>query len=151
MRKRVLSGPWSVVPQPTTDNRPLTTNKTTQRGFSIITVIFVLLVLAGLGAVMVQLSTTQHLGMAMAKDGRQAYYAAWAGLEWGRKRVQEGICASSTAFVIEGFDVTVRCQSGTPVTEGGEQFTSYHLTSTASLNAGVLGTVSRELRMAVWR
>lgn len=123
----------------------------TARGFSIITVIFVLLVLAGLGAVIVQLSTTQHLGMAMAKDGRQAYYAARAGLEWGRRRVQDGSCAPSSTFVIEGFNVTVQCVAGTTVIEGVEQFTPYHLTSTASLNDGVLGTVSRELRMAVWR
>lgn len=121
------------------------------QGFSIITVIFVLVVLAGLGAVMAQLATTQHLGMTMAQDGRQAYYAARAGLEWGRRRVQDGSCASSTSFDVEGFRVTVRCQAGPQVTEGTEQFTSYHLTSTASLHAGVPGTASRELQMDVWR
>ncbi|MEW6692434.1 MAG: hypothetical protein AB1340_06330 [Pseudomonadota bacterium] len=121
------------------------------QGFSIITVIFVLVVLAGLGAVMAQLGTTQHLGLAMAQDGRQAYYAAHAGLEWGRDRLIKGNACTTSTLTIEGFNVTVRCQAGTSVTEGGEHFTPYLLTSTASLHAGVLGTVSRELHMAVWR
>ncbi|MDM7323012.1 MAG: pilus assembly protein MshP [Gammaproteobacteria bacterium] len=121
------------------------------QGFSIITVVFVLVVLAGLGAVMAQLGTAQHLGMAMAQDGRQAYYAARAGLEWGRDRlVRDNVCTTSS-LVIEGFAVTVQCQAGMSVTEGSQRFTSYLLTSTASLHDGVLGTVSRELQMAVWR
>lgn len=121
------------------------------QGFSIITVVFVLVVLAGLGAVMAQLGTAQHLGMAMAQDGRQAYYVARAGLEWGRDRlVRDNVCTTSS-LVIEGFVVTVQCQAGISVTEDSQLFTSYLLTSTASLNDGVLGTVSRELQMAVWR
>ncbi|MGK0673785.1 MAG: hypothetical protein ABWU16_03890 [Halothiobacillaceae bacterium] len=122
------------------------------QGFSIIMVIFVLVVLAGLGVVMAQLATTQHLGLIMAQDGRQAYYAARAGLEWGRRRAQDGHCTSSTTFNVESFSVTVQCQTWSQVvTEGTEGFISYHLTSTASLHAGAHGTVSRKLQMDVWR
>ncbi|MEW6569315.1 MAG: pilus assembly protein MshP [Chloroflexota bacterium] len=129
-----------------TGHRPLTS----QRGFSIITVVFVLVVLAGLGAVMVQLATTQHLGMAMAQDGRQAYYAARAGLEWGRyKLVKEGVCAASS-LTVAGFDVNVTCAARPEVTEGDQRFTAHDLTSTSTLDAGVLGTVRRDLQMAVW-
>jgi MSHA biogenesis protein MshP len=121
------------------------------RGFSIITVIFVLVVLAGLGTVMVQLGTTQHLGMAMAQDGRQAYYSARAGLEWGRyKLVFESVC-NSASFSVEGFDVSVGCAARPTVREGDTTFRSYDLTSTATQGGGLLGTVRRDLEMAVWK
>ncbi|MEW5972930.1 MAG: hypothetical protein AB1713_04125 [Pseudomonadota bacterium] len=134
-----------------TEHRPEPARQASSRGFSIIAVIAILLVLAGLGAVMAQLATTQHLGLTMAQDGRQAYYAARAGLEWGRRRVQDSLCTPSSTFNIEDFAVTVNCVAGPTVTEGSTMLTSYNLTSTASLHAGVFGTVSRELRMAVWR
>ena len=44
-----------------------------QRGFSIIAVVFILVVLAGLGAVIAQISATQHLGSALAQAGRSGF------------------------------------------------------------------------------
>ena len=52
-------------------------------GFALVTAIFVLVVLALLGAGMVALSTTQHVGQARDLLGTRAYFAARAGLEWG--------------------------------------------------------------------
>ncbi|MEW6569270.1 MAG: pilus assembly protein MshP [Chloroflexota bacterium] len=124
-----------------------------QAGFSIITVIFVLVVLAGLGAVMAQLGATQHLGMAMAQDGRQAYYAARAGLEWASRQLTQGSapnCAASSTFPVEGFNVTVTCENSHTVIEGDGQFTSYKLTSTATQASGPLGTLRRDVVMAAW-
>ncbi|MFZ5535975.1 MAG: hypothetical protein ACOZAP_00640 [Pseudomonadota bacterium] len=123
-----------------------------QAGFSIITVIFVLVVLAGLGAVMAQLGATQHLGMAMAQEGRQAYYAARAGLEWGRDRLIKGNTCTTSTLVIEGFDVEVRCTPGTQVAEAEQKITPYLLGSTASGAApSPYGQVSRRLEMSVWK
>lgn len=53
-----------------------------QRGFSLVTAIFLLVVLAGLGAVMVTFSTAQHQNLAMDLMGSRAYQAARAGVEW---------------------------------------------------------------------
>lgn len=121
------------------------------RGFSIITVVFVLVVLAALGGVMAQLATTQHLGMAMAQEGRQAYYAARAGLEWGRDRLLKVNSCTTTTLIIEGFSVTVQCQAGNSVIEGNEQSTPYYLTSAATVQGGIYGTVSRTLQMSLWK
>ncbi|MDP1634901.1 MAG: hypothetical protein Q8L69_09490 [Gallionellaceae bacterium] len=53
-----------------------------QRGFSLVSAIFLLVVLAGLGAAMVSFSTTQNQGLAMDVMGSRAYQAASAGIEW---------------------------------------------------------------------
>ena len=53
-----------------------------QRGFSLISAIFLLVVLAGLGAAMVSFSTAQNQSQAMDVLGSRAYQAANAGIEW---------------------------------------------------------------------
>lgn len=53
-----------------------------QRGFSIITAIFLLVVLSFLGMAMVTFSTSQHQSSAMDVMGSRAYQAARAGIEW---------------------------------------------------------------------
>lgn len=123
-----------------------------QHGFSIIAVLFILVVLAGLGAVVVQLATTQHLGTLLAQEGRQAWYAARAGLEWGRHRAMNaGSCAASTTHAdIFGFAVEVRCTQQT-FTEGTEQVVVYQITSVATAHAGKLDETRREARMSVWK
>ncbi|MEO1751080.1 hypothetical protein [Thiofaba sp. EF100] len=122
-------------------------------GFSIITVVFVLVVLAGLGLSMSQLATTQHLGQAMAHDGRQAYYAARAGLEWGRSQLTQGSspqCLASQNLVVEGVAVTVTCQAASPVTEGAGTYTAYHVQSEAR-GSTVMGVeLVRTMQMSVW-
>jgi len=58
------------------------------RGFAIVSAIFILVVLAALGAFIVSVSTSQHVGSALDIQGVRAYQAARAGLEWGIYRVQ---------------------------------------------------------------
>jgi MSHA biogenesis protein MshP len=53
-----------------------------QRGFSLVSAIFLLVVLAALGAAMVTFSTTQNRSMAMDVMGSRAYQAANAGIQW---------------------------------------------------------------------
>lgn len=53
-----------------------------QRGFSLISAIFLLVVMAGLGAAMVTFSTSQSQNLAMDVLGSRAYQAAHAGVEW---------------------------------------------------------------------
>lgn len=54
-----------------------------QGGFSIIAAIFILVVLAGLGAFMVSTANTQQLTIAFDVQNSRAAQAARAGIEWG--------------------------------------------------------------------
>lgn len=57
------------------------------RGFAIVSAIFILVVLAALGAFIVNISTSQQIGSALDVQGVRAYQAAHAGIEWGLYRV----------------------------------------------------------------
>ena len=54
-----------------------------QRGLSLVTAIFLLVVLAGLSVGIVTVVTTQQSGAALDVLGTRAYLAARAGVEWG--------------------------------------------------------------------
>ena len=97
-----------------------------QPGFTIVSAIFLLVVLALLGAFIVNLSTTQNVTSAQDIQGSRAYHAARAGLEWGLYQVLDplnatvvapgaptwpnmpGCAAATTAapLAIEGFSVS---------------------------------------------
>lgn len=53
-----------------------------QRGFAIITAIFLLVILAAIGVAMVTFSTAQHATSGQDVMGARAYQAARAGIEW---------------------------------------------------------------------
>lgn len=111
--------------------------KTMQRGFSLVSAIFLLVVIAALGTFAVTLSTTQQQSAAMDVLGSRAYQAARAGVEWGAYQVlQNGNCTASQVIAalpntLAGFIVTVTCNSAA-TTEGGVAVTTYQLTSTAT-------------------
>jgi MSHA biogenesis protein MshP len=104
------------------------------RGFVLPAAIFLLVVLAALGAAIVTVSTTQQIGSALDVQGTRAYQAARAGIEWGLYRqLQASSCAATSSFVptastLAGFTVTVKCLA-TLDTHSGP--TVYSLTSTA--------------------
>lgn len=86
------------------------------RGFSLVSAIFLLVVLAALGAAIVTVSTVQHQSSALDIQGVRAYQAARAGIEWGLfRRLQAGACVGSTNIALPGgtslagFSVTVTC------------------------------------------
>ncbi|MGE5758654.1 MAG: hypothetical protein ACM3W8_07285, partial [Sideroxydans sp.] len=60
-----------------------------QRGFSIVSAIFILVVLAFLGVAMATFSTTQQQSAAMDVMGSRAYQAARAGVEWAAYNVSQ--------------------------------------------------------------
>jgi MSHA biogenesis protein MshP len=74
------------------------------RGFTIVSAIFILVVLAALGAFIVNISTNQQIGSALDVQGERAYHAARAGVEWGVYKVQ-----SSTLGVDNGYNFTYDC------------------------------------------
>ena len=108
-----------------------------QRGFSIVTAIFLIVVLAALGAFAVSMFRVQQSSAAFDELGARGYQAAQAGIEWGAWRVMrvQGTCPAATANIaVPGsltlFTVTVGCTS-TAHTEAGNPVTIYQLTATA--------------------
>lgn len=80
-------------------------NPVRQQGFSLVSAIFLLVVIAALGTFAVTLSTMQHQGAALDVMGSRAYQAARAGVEWAAYHVGQtspgvewtGCAASSPA------------------------------------------------------
>jgi MSHA biogenesis protein MshP len=128
-----------------------------QKGFSLVTAIFILLVLAVLGGFMVTMSGVQSRTALWAFQGAQAYHAARSGLEWSsfQNLVGGGACGpagfpSTDVLIIEGFNVTVNCWQEGPIAEGDQNYSVFHITSLAE--QGIFGNgdyVSRQLSARV--
>ncbi|MBI3140792.1 MAG: agglutinin biogenesis protein MshP [Rhodocyclales bacterium] len=116
-----------------------------QRGFTMVTALFLLVVMAALGAFIAVVSTGQQMGSAMDLQGARAYQAARAGIEWGTFQVWSlnatrdvGVCpANPTTFTfpaaattLADFTVTVACTAtADPGGFGGP--TTYTITAVA--------------------
>jgi MSHA biogenesis protein MshP len=137
----------------------LSARKKTQRGFAIVAAIFLLVVLALLGAVIVSLSSTQQMGVTRDLQGSRAYFAARVGTEWGvYQALQASSCAASStlpalAGSAAGFTVQVQCARFPAVgsfDEGGAAVVVYQITSTATQGTfGALNYVERQLQSVV--
>jgi len=122
-----------------------------QGGFAAIAAIFLVVILAALGAFMVTFSNAQHLNSAKDLQGSRAYWAARAGLEWGISSVNAASAcpAASTALTIEGFAVQITCDSRT-YADGTNSIAVYQLTSVASMGSvGSVGYIERSLSAAM--
>ncbi|TAJ78940.1 MAG: hypothetical protein EPO42_07055 [Gallionellaceae bacterium] len=121
-----------------------------QHGFSIITAIFLLVVLSSLGIAMVSFSTTQHQSVAMDVMGSRAYQAARAGIDWTAFYVVNSAsnaatavpqCAATNLGTLGGtlapFTVNVNCSAASHV-EGAVTIWTYDVTATAQ-TGGVAG------------
>ena len=119
-----------------------------QHGFSIITAIFLLVVLSFLGIAMVTFSTGQHQSAAMDVLGSRAYQAARAGIEWAAYQVVNSPASSATPVgcaavlgtlggTLSPFTVNVTCQAASAV-EGASTIWIYNVSSVAF--AGTLGS-----------
>ncbi|MDT8998751.1 hypothetical protein RQP53_05650 [Paucibacter sp. APW11] len=128
--------------------------KQAAQGFTMMSALFILVVLTALGATLAQLSMRQHLGAASELEQARAYQAALAGLEFGsfqilRNAVAQPPCFATTSIAFgtpaqpgpPGMTVTVSCSrtpgSGT-VSDGSTQLAFYQLLATAcnAPNAG---------------
>ena len=118
-----------------------------QRGVSIISAIFLLLLFAALATFMVSLTGTANITSAQDVQGSRAYQSAQAGLEWGLYQVltpATASCAASTTLpsLVEGFSVTVACAMDGPYTEAGQVFSLYRLVSTAKTPGAAPGSIA---------
>ncbi len=107
-----------------------------QGGVSLITAIFLLLLLSILAAGMLSIVSTSHINMAADIGGSRAYQAARAGAEWGMFQLDPNAenaalpsCVSGTP-AIPDHRVVVVCQSW-DASEGGRQIRIFRITSRA--------------------
>lgn len=122
-----------------------------QSGFSLVTAIFLLVVLAMLGAFMLRLSGTQHVTTAQDVQGSQAFRAARTGLEWAIASIKAAAaCPVAAAPAVEGYTVVVACSSNT-YDEAGTPRIIYWLESTATRGGAVggIGYVERRVNAFV--
>lgn len=120
-----------------------------QRGFAIIAAIFLLVVLAALGAFMVTFSNTQHLTSAQDVQGSRAYWAARAGLEWGIASTTATCPTSPTTLNVNSFSVVVTCGLQT-YSETNAAINIFRITSVASAGSiGSLGFIERSVSASI--
>ncbi|MDO8464483.1 MAG: pilus assembly PilX N-terminal domain-containing protein [Gallionella sp.] len=146
-----------------------------ERGFSLISAIFLLVVIAALGTFAVTLSTTQQQSAALDALGSRAYQAARAGIEWGAIQItHSGVagvdkwfatqCQNSSSLHVTAsqpvlptgtqlsvFSVGVTCGATSAV--GDTLNWVYELTSTASgiegASPGSPDYVERQIRVTI--
>ena len=104
-------------------------------GFSIVTALFLVVVLSALGVAMMSLTTSQQTSSALDLLGARAYEAARAGVEYGlyQQRINSS-CVAATSFPLGGtlstFTVTVRCTVN-PTPGMGPEMNRITVTATA--------------------
>ena len=105
-----------------------------KHGFGLIAAIFVLLVLASAGAMMLNLSGVQRKTTVLALQGDRAYRAALTGIEWGvHQSLNLAACPATTTLNLtegglQGFDVALSCTSSEH-SENGVPSRTYELTA----------------------
>jgi MSHA biogenesis protein MshP len=118
-------------------------------GFTTVSAIFLLVVLAALGAAMAGLTQRQQLGSTAELESARALQSARGGLEWAAWQVLQNpappaaapACFAATNMTVAPYTVTVSCtrtpSSGT-LADGATQLVFYQLVATAC-NAPVAG------------
>ena len=132
-----------------------------QRGVSILTAIFLLLLFGLLAALMARVISASHATAAEDLIGARSYQAARGGVEWGLYQVLDpsdatatapsaplpACFANGTALSGLGATVTVDCTAYGPYTEGSKAIRIYRIAATAT-NPGP-GGLSVERRVEV--
>lgn len=133
------------------------------RGIALPTAIFVIVVLAALGAFTINLSGVQQTTTTQALTAARVSLGARSGLEWAVHKAvsplpaaQPGTCNASTSFSptgtgLTGVSLAVTCSYSTQ-SGGGATYHVYYLTSTASYGtAGTPDYVERKIEATVCR
>ncbi len=144
------------------------------RGFALMTAVFILLVLAGLGTFLVATMTAQQRNFAADLLGTQAYQAARTGIEYGVYRTLKtgglvaandctpaavgSVSTQTTSFTLpgtlSGFSVTVACSGTSHVEAAPPNIGMYQITATACNRASCPASadgayVERQIRVTV--
>lgn len=131
-------------------------NKNKQSGFTLITAIFLLVVVALLSSYIVSLRTVQQQTLVYGVQGARAMQAARAGIEWGIFQAIPGASCAATSGdfngsgAISNFRISVTCTASPGHFEGTTEVTTFRLTSTAQTGTyGTLDYVSRQLKATI--
>jgi len=115
-----------------------------QKGFSLVSAIFVIVILSLIGTYIVSISALTGASGSLAIQGVKAFYAAKSGLEWGIYKVAPSAVsggsapyncpASPTTLTLTqgglaGFSAVVTCTQSA-FTEGGVTYNVFQLSST---------------------
>jgi len=120
-----------------------TMNLKVQRGFSLITAIFLLVVVASLGALMMTFYTAQQQSSAIDALGARAYQTARAGIEWGAFQItQSGIVSPPYVFAAacQSPAVTSSVPVTQPVTLAAPSLSPYNLMVSCYATSNVEGS-----------
>ena len=120
-------------------------------GMALMSAIFLIVVLIGLGVAMMNLSNVEHDTASKAILSAKVYYGAKTGLDWGiQQAIAADSCISAPPFTLtqgslSGVTVTVSCNftphgASTCGLNGTSLCKAYYLTSVAT--TGTLGTLS---------
>ena len=131
------------------------------RGFTLVSAIFLLVIMAMLGAFMTSFSTTQHVDSANDLQGSRGYRAARMGSEWVVAMICNGAGCTSPLTACpaitnpldttpDGFSVSVACTRNI-YTEGVTSRYVFWITSTATTGGtpGSLGYIERSINAFV--
>jgi MSHA biogenesis protein MshP len=127
-----------------------------REGFSLVSALFLLVVVASAGAAALRLVGAERRTSSLGMLGARAHQAARAGLEWGVAKVvgDPTACPAGGSFTLSGgslsgFDLTVTCAlTGHP--EGAQTTNVFVITSFAQRGAfGSAEYVSRRLEATV--
>lgn len=125
-----------------------------KQGFALVAVIFILVILSGVGSAMLNISAAHQATATMALLGTRAYHAARSGAEWAiYEAVNSGGCPTATFTLSEaasaGFQIDVSCSASTHV-EGATSRSTLQIRSRADYGSfGDRDYVSRTLNVTV--
>lgn len=127
------------------------------RGFALVSAVFMMVVLAALGGVLVTLASVQHGTAALGTQAERAYFAARSGVQWAvwQARSGGGCPPGPTPFTLAdaglaGFRVSVTCTLSTHL-QGSTAHSYYVIDVLAQYGAyGTADFVSRSLRSKVY-
>ncbi|MDT8281181.1 MAG: hypothetical protein RQ982_00050 [Gammaproteobacteria bacterium] len=128
--------------------------KQQSRGFILITVLFLITVLAVMAVVMSSTTAVQNYTTLYSLQQARGFAAAKSGLEYAVQRaISAAEClAGPSAVTFPGIDFTIStsCTSAPGINEAGNITTVYHISSTALTGTfGNVGYVTRTLRVSV--
>ncbi len=131
-----------------------TMKKQQSRGFILITVLFLITVLAVMAVVMSSTTSVQNFTTTYSLLQTRGYAAAKSGLEYAVQRATSAAecLAGPSAVALPGIDFTVStsCTSVPGINEAGNITTVYQISSTAVTGTfGNVGYVTRTLRASV--
>lgn len=121
-------------------------------GFILVTVLFLIAVVAVMAVVMSTTSSVQNLTTVYSLQQARAYFAAKSGLEYGIDRAVNAAVCTNSAITLPGisFNVNISCASVGGINEAGNISTVYTLSSTATAGTlGEIGYVTRTVRTTV--